>query len=48
MRPIAMPKAGAIHAINGAVNGSLREFLNPNVSRAGLDRCLRRCAILRR
>jgi transposase InsO family protein len=47
MRPIAMPEARAIHAISGAVNGSLREFLNPNVSRAGLDRCLRRCAILR-
>ncbi len=25
-----------------AHNGSLREFLNPEVSRAGLDRCLRR------
>ena len=27
---------------NGAFDGSLREFLNPGVSRSGLDRCLRR------
>ena len=25
----------------------VREFLNPGVSRSGLDRCLRRCAIER-
>ena len=41
---VARRPAGARHwaRTNGAFNGSLREFLNPEVSRSGLDRCLRR------